>query len=149
MKINLGCGIEKKAGFINIDIDPRHDPDLLCDCLNLPYGDDSVDVVRAFDFLEHMPNDKRLDIIEEIYRVLKPGGEFQHFTPSTAGKGAFQDPFHLSFWNINSWFYYCPELGGPMNERYDIKANFKIVHLEDYDSGNGVIHTHGVMYAVK
>jgi SAM-dependent methyltransferase len=149
MKINLGCGVDKIVGHINIDIDPRCEPDLLCDCLCLPYDDSSIDVVRAFDFLEHIPNDKRLDIIEEIFRVLKPGGEFQHFTPSILGMGAFQDPFHLSFWCINSWYYYCPEMGGLYRDRYDIKANFKIVHLQDYDSGSGVIHTHGVMTAIK
>ena len=149
MKINLGCGIKKKVGFINIDINPKYDPDLLCDGLCLPYDDSSVDCVRAFDFLEHVANDKRMDIIEEIHRVLKPGGKFEHHTPSTDGRGAFQDPTHLSFWNINSWLYYCDELGGIMRKIYETKASFKVEHLQDYDSGNGVIHTHGVMYAIK
>jgi len=149
MKINLGSGIEKKVGFINIDISPKYNPEIVCDGLHLPLKENSMDCVRAFDFLEHMPNDKRLDIIEEIYRVLKPGGKFQHHTPSTVGMGAFSDPTHLSFWNKNSWLYYCDDLGGIMRKTYGIKANFKVEHLQDYDSGHGVIHTHGVMYAVK
>ena len=28
------------------------------------------------------------------------------FTPSTDGRGAFQDPTHVSFWNSNSFWYY-------------------------------------------
>jgi len=149
MKLNLGCGVNKKKGYVNIDINPKYGPDIVCDGLHLPIKENSMDCARAFDFLEHVPNDKRMDIIEEIYRVLKPDGKFHHLTPSTDGPGAFSDPTHLSFWNIDSWLYYCDALGGVMRKPYGIKANFRVEHLEDYSDIRGVIHTHGVMYAVK
>jgi hypothetical protein len=38
--------------------------------------------------------------------VLKPGGWLITRTPSTDGRGAFQDPTHVSFWNPNSFLYY-------------------------------------------
>jgi len=41
---------------------------------NLPYTDESFDVVTAMDFLEHVENPQQ--IIDEISRVLKPGGVF-------------------------------------------------------------------------
>lgn len=44
--------------------------------------------------------------MNQIYRVLVPGGWLISATPSTDGRGAFQDPTHCSFWNENSWLYY-------------------------------------------
>ena len=107
MRINLGCGYKKRDGFINGDVRKDVGADLICDfSAGLPFPDDSVDEVMAFDFLEHVPQLKAVGVIEEIYRVLKPGGKFEHFTPSTDGRGAFQDPTHLSYWCYNTWQYF-------------------------------------------
>ena len=144
MQINLGCGDKRIEDHINIDIRQSPAVDLIADCLHLPFEDGSIDAVRAFDFLEHVPNDKRIAIIEEIWRVLKDNGVFEHLTPSTDGRGAFQDPTHLSFWNINSWFYFCPFL--VHGERYyGIRAAFTPYKLEDHNGNEGVIHTYGLM----
>ena len=42
------------------------------DATALPLQDESMDVVVAFDVLEHIPDDKRAAL--ELYRCLKPGG---------------------------------------------------------------------------
>ena len=47
--------------------------------------------------------------MNEIHRVLAPGGILLSMTPSTDGRGAWQDPTHISFWNQNSFFYYTRE----------------------------------------
>lgn len=149
MKINLGCGHKKIPDFINIDIRPEVNPDLVS---NIEWSglesfkDNSVDEIRAFDFLEHIRIEKTVFVIEEIYRVLKPGGRFEHFTPSTDGRGAFQDPTHLSFWNINSWLYFSDT---QINKEYGFKAQFRIERLQDLVTDTKVIHTHGIMYAIK
>ena len=96
-------------------------------------------MVRAYDFLEHIPIGKVVPVMNEIYRVLKPGGIFESSTPSTDGRGAFQDPTHTSFWNRNSWFYYSIK---EYRNLYGIKADFEIVKMEDINRGNGIIHTH-------
>jgi hypothetical protein len=44
--------------------------------------------------------------MKELYRVLAPGGYALIQVPSTDGRGAFQDPTHVSFWNENSFLYY-------------------------------------------
>lgn len=144
MKINLGCGYRKLPGFVNIDNRAEVEPDLVCNGLNLPYEDSTVDEVRAFDYLEHIPIGQTIDQINEIWRVLKPGGTLTHQTPSTEGAGAFQDPHHVSFWNINSWLYY---MNDHYRNLYGIKAKFSGVN-EDVWSGN-ICHTHGTLTAVK
>ncbi|MBK7469358.1 MAG: hypothetical protein IPI73_00755 [Betaproteobacteria bacterium] len=44
--------------------------------------------------------------MNEIHRVLAPGGWLVARVPSTDGRGAFQDPTNRSFWNLNSFWYY-------------------------------------------
>jgi len=75
-----------------------------------PWPDNSFGVMRAVDALEHLRNP--IQTMQEIYRVLAPGGWLLSMTPSTDGRGAFQDPTHVSFWNQNSFAYW-------------IKANFQ------------------------
>jgi len=149
MKLNLGCGYQKRSSFINLDKNPDVEPDLICDVTKgLPYEDNTADEVLAFDFLEHIPPDKVTFVIDEIYRVLKPGGLFEHFTPSTDGRGAFEHPDHASFWNINSWKYYAN--GNPHRNMLGVKARFSGAN-EDVITSNQerIIHTRGKMYAVK
>jgi predicted SAM-dependent methyltransferase len=139
-KINLGCGYRKMPGYINIDNRPETNPDLCCDILDgLPFEDESVDEVRAHDILEHIPIGKTVGVIEDIYRVLKKGGKFESFTPSTDGRGAFQDPTHVSFWNRNTWMYYMFDHA---RELYGIRAKFAGSVQDIYtDEANQVIHT--------
>jgi predicted SAM-dependent methyltransferase len=145
VKINLGCGYRKIDGFVNLDYRPEVDPDMVCDCRKLPFDDNSVDEVRAVDFLEHIPTGQTIGVINEIWRVLKHGGKFMHETPSTDGRGAFQDPTHVSFWNVNSWLYF---MNDQYRKLYDIKAKFSGEN-EDVWSGMGICHTKGNLTAEK
>jgi O-antigen biosynthesis protein len=70
----------------------------------LPLSDNIVGVIRATDVLQHVKNTQK--VMSEIHRVLAPGGMLLSATPSTDGRGAFQDPTHVSFWNENSFWYY-------------------------------------------
>lgn len=149
LRINLGCGYSHIPGYVNIDIREEVKPDLVCDVLQgLPYEDSTVDAVRAYDFLEHIPIGQTSRVMTEIWRVLKPGGVFDSLTPSTDGRGAFQDPTHVSFWNRNSWFYYSK---AEYRKLYGIQANFELLEAEDIetDPANYIIHTHVVAKAVK
>ena len=148
VRLNLGCGYRKHDGYVNIDNRKEVNPDLCCDVTEgLPYSDDSVDEVKAIDFLEHIPIGKTIAVIEEIYRVLKPEGKFLHFTPSTEGRGAFQDPTHVSFWNVNSWLYYMEDL---YRDLYSIKAKFRGINRNVMTQKElNIIHVYGELFAVK
>jgi glycosyltransferase involved in cell wall biosynthesis len=103
-KYDLGGRIGCPSGYTSIDL---HDAEIICDITKgLPFSDSSVGVIRAYDFLEHVPPSQVVSVMNEIYRVLVPGGWLLSRTPSTDGRGAFQDPTHVSFWNQNSFWYY-------------------------------------------
>jgi ubiquinone/menaquinone biosynthesis C-methylase UbiE len=70
--------------------------------IDLP--DSSVGLVRAADFLQHVAD--KIALFNELYRVLCHGGLLLATTPSTDGRGAFQDPTHVAYYNENSFWYY-------------------------------------------
>lgn len=101
-KIDLCGGHYPPAGYESVDL---ANADIIAD-LNekWPFEDGSVGLFRAHDALEHLKNP--IHAMKEAYRCLAPNGWFLTQTPSTDGRGAFQDPTHISFWNSNSFWYY-------------------------------------------
>ena len=149
IKLNLGCGFRKVDGFINIDKRELVKPELLADIEDgFPmYADSSVDEVRAFDILEHIVPDKVVFVLSEIHRILKSEGVFHFFIPSTDGRGAFQDPTHRSYWNINSWLYYCAPT---WHDLYPELPFFKSLGIKDVgENVYKIIHTEGFLQPVK
>ncbi|HPA25376.1 MAG TPA: class I SAM-dependent methyltransferase [bacterium] len=75
IKLDLGCGKEKKDGFIGIDINPQSQADIIASALNLPFKENSVDEIYSRHVGEHF-SPIEIDIFfKEIYRVLKPGSK--------------------------------------------------------------------------
>jgi SAM-dependent methyltransferase len=149
--IDLGCGTHKAEGFIGVDVVAADGVDVIAN-LNgyFPFPDNSVDFIKAHDIIEHLPD--RIHTMNEIWRILKPDGIVDISVPSTDGRGAFQDPTHVSFWNINSFMYYCqefpPYLAG-CQSHYGFKGEFSIVSIDEKNSGNQVIQVHAVLKAIK
>ena len=70
--------------------------------LELP--DSSVGVIQAIDFLARVSD--KVALFNELYRLLSHGGMLLTLTPSTDGRGAFQDPSHVAYYNENSFWYF-------------------------------------------
>ncbi len=150
LRIDLGCGTRKSEGFIGVDISPSPNVDVVAN-LNrrFPFSDNSADIIRAYDVVEHLDN--RIHTMNELWRISKPNALIDIFVPSTDGRGAFQDPTHVSFWNLNSFFYYCIEYPVYLKlcHTYGFRGAFSIVSLNQEVSGDNVIHVHAVLKVVK
>lgn len=74
-----------------------------------PFASSSVMAFRCHDIIEHLPDKQHT--MSELHRCLVPGGWALINVPSTDGRGAWQDPTHVSYWNQNSfWYWTRPEI---------------------------------------
>jgi hypothetical protein len=75
MKINLGCGFNHVEGFVNVDSDKRCKPDKVVDFSKgkLPFKDNEVDLVTAYNFFEKLEGNLFLKMMQELYRVCSNG----------------------------------------------------------------------------
>ena len=106
-RVDLGGLHGSPEGYDRLDKYPG-DGVIECDVTQgLPYKENSVGIIRAVDFLEHITPEYVIPLMNEIWRVLAPNGFLISSTPSSEGKGAFCDPTHVSFWNDLSFRYYC------------------------------------------
>ena len=103
MCVDIGGGLNPFPGYVTVDL--RETADYVCDLNDgIPLPDNSVYVLNASHIIEHLYD--KTKIMSEIHRVLAHGGWAFIEVPSTDGRGAFQDPTHVSYWNENSFLYY-------------------------------------------
>ncbi len=75
LKLHLGCGGNKREGWVNIDSVEEFYPDILHDISRpLPFEDMTADEVLAEDLLEHFDKYMRFVVFYQWTRVLKING---------------------------------------------------------------------------
>jgi SAM-dependent methyltransferase len=138
VNVDLGCGF-RKTGNLGIDVtSDRTDADLICRLgfEPIPLDDECADSVYSRDFLEHIPkayyseSEKNLrypviELMNEVWRILKSGGTFTSLTPCYPNLEVHRDPTHLSVWTLESMPYFCGKY--PVAEVYGIKTKFELV----------------------
>ncbi len=151
MKLNLGCSTPPwPAGYTNVDIcEPCDQIEDLDDGDIWSWETSSVEVIRAHDIIEHLPD--KIHTMNEAHRVLVPGGRLDIKVPTTDGPGAWQDPQHVSFWNRNSFLYYTKGVAEyeRFHRAYGITACFEVVSESIKQWPNGVVDLNIVLEAVK
>lgn len=97
LRLNLGCGMNHRHGYVNVDRsgtpDLRHD----LECFPWPWADDSVAEVVLEHVLEHLGQDPAvyLRIIQEMYRVCRGGATVRIVVPHFRHDYFFGDPTHV------------------------------------------------------
>jgi SAM-dependent methyltransferase len=139
--LDLGCGLRPKNFFkaeVVFGIDNRqdlkqrvHNVDLVLK--PIPFPDHYFDYVTAHDFIEHIPRliytpTRRMPFVElmnEIWRVLKPKGRFLSQTPAYPQVAAFSDPTHVNIITEQTFpVYFCDPLWA---KPYGFNGRFKMV----------------------
>lgn len=142
--LDLGGRFACPAGYDSVD---RLDADVVCDLARpWPIKTGSVGALRAHHIFEHLPDP--VHAMSEAWRVLAPGGWLFLEVPSTDGRGAWQDPTHRSFWNINSLWYYTRSSHARYIRPEWIGA-FVAAHAEEVDWGEQVRVVRAHLIAAK
>jgi SAM-dependent methyltransferase len=103
----------------------------------IPCDANTFDFITAFDFIEHIPRVAIIDgstkfpfinLMNEIFRALKPGGLFFAKTPAYPCKEAFQDPTHVNIITEDTFpLYFCNQSAGRI---YGFSGSFTLVAQE-------------------
>lgn len=107
LKLNLGCGHTKFPGYLGVDINPNAEyVDVSHDLNKFPYPfkESSVDEVFMEHVLEHL--DDPLSVIQELYRISKPGGILKIKTPHFSC--TWIHPGHKSAISTQLFNYFIP-----------------------------------------
>ena len=105
-KIDLGCGLNKKEGYVGIDIRALEGVDIVRDVNNrgLSFSDSTIEYVYTSHFLEHTSN--LIFIMNEIYRVCCNNALVEIVVPTFLSPHATGDPSHLRFFNVHTFQHY-------------------------------------------
>jgi len=86
LKLNLGCRVDHKKGYINVDIEKRYMPNQIADLeKKFPWKTSSCDEILALHIVEHLVNHKLF--LKECFRVLKKTGFMVLETPNYSSFG--------------------------------------------------------------
>lgn len=144
LALDMGASHNPRKGFQTCDINEGCNYQFDAN-KEWPFKDNSVGVLRMYDFMEHIPD--KIHLINEAYRVLAHGGLLLSETPSTDGRGAFQDPTHCAFYNENSFWYYTKE----NVQKYvpEIKARFQTENIETFIKQDSIPYVRAHMISIK
>jgi len=107
-KLNLGCGHDIKAGWINLDskslsgVDRVHDVEQL----PLPFESNTFDNVLAKDILEHV---EYIAVLKDVCRILKPDGVLQIQVPHFTSVDNYIDPTHKKKFSIQTFEFFIKD----------------------------------------
>jgi SAM-dependent methyltransferase len=110
LRFDLGCGNHKRDGFVGVDRVRLDGVDVVWDVRQgLPSNDDTVDYIVADNLLEHI-GPEFIDVMNDLHRVLKPGGRLTAIVPGVhAPAAAYADPTHVRYFVPETWDYFDGE----------------------------------------
>lgn len=115
IKIDIGCGARKYKGpkgdetdWVGVDAIAFDGVDHVVDVTKerLPFKDASVSEVYTSHFIEHLTGIERVQFVNELYRVLVPGGKCTMIAPHWSSSRAYGDFTHQWPPIGEFWFYY-------------------------------------------
>jgi len=122
--LDLGCGAGKVAGAFGIDRVALPGVNLVHDLRAIPYPVPAscADQIHLHHVLEHF--DDPVPILEEVWRIARPGGRVLIRTPHYSGIYAWNDPTHRRAFSARSFDYF-----GENGYSYYTSARFRVGHV--------------------
>jgi ubiquinone/menaquinone biosynthesis C-methylase UbiE len=109
LRLNVGCGTDIRAGWINLDSSKLPGVDVIanlddCGRTPLPLADDSIEEFYCSHVLEHLRD--ALGFMQELHRIAKPGAVATIRVPYGSSDDADEDPTHVRRLFLYSFSYF-------------------------------------------
>ena len=103
MKLDIGCGRNKKQGFIGLDISRDSNADIIATALRLPFRVATASEIICSHLVEHLHPEEAQQLFDEIFRVLKQGGRARLKIDRDWSRGRLlkKDPEHKHRYSAN------------------------------------------------
>ncbi len=135
IRLDIACGANKRQGWTGIDVRDLDGVDIVHDLEEYPWPlpDECVLAAICSHYVEHINPVKFgfIRFMDEVWRIMKPGGQLMIVTPHARSVGFPQDPTHCNPCNENTFDYFDPEgprSGGILYSIYEPKP-WKIDYL--------------------
>jgi SAM-dependent methyltransferase len=125
-RLNLGCGSDIRADYVNLDLTPLPGVDVVHDLAFLPYPfvSDRFEHITAFNVLEHLPD--TIGVLEELWRISRNGAELHVRVPYWNSIDGITDPTHVRWFNQYTFQFFDPTTERCKRRSYYTTARFRI-----------------------
>ncbi|KAF0126430.1 MAG: hypothetical protein FD189_1582 [Elusimicrobia bacterium] len=123
--LDIGCGFRLRPNATGIDKNPLSPAQLHHDLNVFPYPlpDNEFDDISMIDVLEHLQD--VVAVMEEIYRVSRPGATVYITVPHFSSHDSHTDPTHVHSFTSRSMNYFTPESPLYQDYRYGLTGKFR------------------------
>ena len=125
IKLDIGCGQNKRDGFVGMDMVKLPGVDIVQDAEKTPWPirDESVEEACISHYAEHVKNLPAF--MDELHRVLVPEGRATIVCPYYTSMRSMQDPFHIRPISEATFLYYNADWRKANGlDHYPIKCDF-------------------------
>ncbi len=108
--LDVGCGENKQPYCVGMDKRAAHGVDVVHDAnvLPWPFEDSTFDRIYISHLMEHLFPWLHLEILNELWRIMRPEGDLVMAMPYPGSPGFWQDPTHIKSWNEATPLYFDP-----------------------------------------
>lgn len=103
--LNVGCGRDRRHGYVNVDISPLPDVDVVASLADqsLPFPDGAFTTILCRDILEHV---EIVPALRELHRVLAPGGAVVISAVHFTSRNLYVDPTHVRGYSVRTFDFF-------------------------------------------
>jgi predicted SAM-dependent methyltransferase len=149
LKLNIAGGQQRMDGWTNIDIAKIPETDIVHDLNVMPWPlkDNSVEEALCSHYVEHIPTlcaccsgkqNPFFAFLDELYRIMIPGGKVTVISPYWSSIRCWQDPTHTR--GISEYTFLYANAKWRMDNKlnhYPVHADFDFTYVYSMDAAFG------------
>lgn len=109
-KLNVGCGLDYRPGWVNLDNAEVPKVDVVHDLkkLPLPFKENEFDLIYVSHVIEHFDINCIIALMNEFHRILKPEGVLHVRVPYYNHPSSINPMDHKTCFTFNSFSFFTP-----------------------------------------